>query len=125
MNLRLSADSPHRRWAIALALYVGCCAVFAVVAGSQRLTEHTPFNHYALMANAWLHGRLDLPGGPPAYAQNNDFAEFGGKTYISFPRTSRTGSSSSGSPASVLRFCFWSSRSFAGCSNRFARSATT
>jgi|HubBroStandDraft_2_1064218.scaffolds.fasta_scaffold79266_1 hypothetical protein len=85
MNLRLSADSPHRRWAIALALYVGCCAVFAVVAGSQRLTEHTPFNHYALMANAWLHGRLDLPGGPPAYAQNNDFAEFGGKTYISFP----------------------------------------
>lgn len=37
------------------------------------------------MANAWLHGRLDLPGGPPAYSQNNDFAEFDGKTYISFP----------------------------------------
>jgi hypothetical protein len=85
MALRLSADSPHRRWAIALALYVGCGTVFAVVAGSPRLTEHTHFNHYALMANAWLHGRLDLPGGPPAYSQNNDFAEFAGKTYISFP----------------------------------------
>ncbi len=85
MNLRLPADSPRRRWAIALALYVACSGVFAVVAGSPRLTEHTPFNHYALMANAWLHGRLDLPGGPPPYAQNNDFAEFDGKTYISFP----------------------------------------
>ena len=85
MKLRLPADSPHRRWAIALALYVGCGAVFAGVAGSERLTEHTPFNHYALMANAWLHGRLDLAAGPPAYSQNNDFAEFQGKTYISFP----------------------------------------
>jgi hypothetical protein len=85
MNLRWSADSPHRRWAIALALYVATSSVFAVVAGPQRLTEHTAFNHYALMANAWLHGRLDLPGGPPAYSQNNDFAAFDGKTYISFP----------------------------------------
>jgi hypothetical protein len=85
MKLRLSADSSHRRWAIAIALYVASAAAFAVVAGSPRLTEHTPFNHYALMANAWLHGRLDLAGGPPAYAQNNDFAEFDGKTYISFP----------------------------------------
>jgi hypothetical protein len=37
------------------------------------------------MANAWLHGRLDLAAGPPPYSQNNDFAEFQGKTYISFP----------------------------------------
>jgi hypothetical protein len=85
MKLGLSADSPRRRWAIALALYLGCGAVFAMVAGPLRLTEHTAFNHYALMANAWLHGRLDLPDGPPAYSQNNDFAEFAGKTYISFP----------------------------------------
>jgi hypothetical protein len=85
MKLRLSADSPARRRAIALALYVACSVVFAVVAGPERLTEHTPFNHYALQANAWLNGRLDLPDGPPAYTQNNDFAQFGGKTYISFP----------------------------------------
>jgi hypothetical protein len=85
MKLRFSADSPRRRGAIALALYIGCSAVFAIVAGSDRLTEHTAFNHYALMANGWLHGRLDLPGGPPAYTQNNDFAEFDGKTYITFP----------------------------------------
>jgi hypothetical protein len=66
-------------------LYVFCSLVFAVVAGSDRLTEHTPFNHYALLADAWLHGRLDLAGGAPAYTQNNDFAEFAGKTYVTFP----------------------------------------
>jgi hypothetical protein len=85
MGLRFSAGSPHRRWAIAIALYVCCSAAFALVAGRPRLTEHTAFNHYALQADAWLHGRLDLPGGPPGYTQNNDFAEFGGKTYVSFP----------------------------------------
>ena len=56
-----------------------------VFAGPQRLTEHTPFNHYALLADAWLHGRQDLANGAPAYAMDNDFAEFQGKTYISFP----------------------------------------
>lgn len=70
---------------LALLVYVLSSGVFAIVAGPERLTMHTPFNHYALLADAWLHGRQDLPDGPPDYAQNNDFAVFNGKTYISFP----------------------------------------
>ena len=41
--------------------------------------------HNALLADAWIHGRQNLPNGPPGYSGNNDFAEFEGKTYISFP----------------------------------------
>jgi hypothetical protein len=77
--------SRARRALLAAIVYAGCTATFAAVAGPERLLQHTPFNHYALLANAWLHGHHDLPGGPPAYTQNNDFAEYGGKTYISFP----------------------------------------
>ncbi len=78
-------ETSTRRLLLAAALYVACSGVFAAIAGPDRLVQHTPFNHYALLANAWLHGHQDLPGGPPAYTQNNDFAEYGGKTYISFP----------------------------------------
>jgi len=78
-------ETRMRRVLLAAAVYVVCTGVFAAVAGPERLFRHTPFNHYALLANAWLHGHQDLPGGPPAYTQNNDFAEYGGKTYISFP----------------------------------------
>ena len=81
----LTPDTRARRVLVALALYVVCAGVFAVVAGPERLTRHTPFNHYALLADAWVHGRQDLPLGPPSYTQHNDFAEYGGKTYISFP----------------------------------------
>ncbi len=81
----LSPDSRSRRLLVAALLYVVCVVVFAAVAGKPRLTEHTAFNHYAHLADAWLHGRQDLRNGPPAYAQGNDFAEFHGKTYISFP----------------------------------------
>ncbi len=79
------ADSLARRTVFATGVYLASTAVFAAVAGPQRLWEHTPFNHYALLADAWLHGRQYLLHGPPTYAQNNDFAEFAGKTYISFP----------------------------------------
>jgi hypothetical protein len=74
-----------RRLLVAAAIYLTCAVVFALVAGKERLAEHTPFNHYAHLADAWLHGRQDLRNGPPAYAGGNDFAEFEGKTYISFP----------------------------------------
>jgi len=70
---------------VAVAIYAVTTITFAIFAGPQRLTEHTPYNHYALLANAWLHGRQDLAGGPPPYAGGNDFAEFHGKTFISFP----------------------------------------
>ncbi|MGO9836420.1 MAG: hypothetical protein ACLP1X_19640 [Polyangiaceae bacterium] len=79
------AGSASRRLLLALALYLVTSAVFAAVAGADRLKEHTAYNHYALLADAWLHHRQDLAHGPPPYAMNNDFAEYQGKTYISFP----------------------------------------
>src|SRR5579872_3327475 len=78
-------DSQPRRLLLAASVYVLATLVFALFAGRERLTEHTPFNHYALLADAWLHGRQDLANGPPPYAMGNDFAQFHGKTYISFP----------------------------------------
>jgi hypothetical protein len=80
-----AAESRSRRLLLAVAVYLGATLVFALFAGPQRLIEHTPYNHYALLADAWLHGRQDLAHGAPAYAMGNDFAEFHGKTYISFP----------------------------------------
>src|SRR5580704_4285429 len=77
--------STSRRLLVAVALYVGTTAVFASFAGAERLSQHTAYNHYALLADAWIHHRQDLAHGPPPYAMNNDFAEFEGKTYISFP----------------------------------------
>jgi len=59
--------------------------VFACVAGPERLLHHTAYNHYALLADAWLHGRQDLANGPPSYTMNNDFALYQGKTFVSFP----------------------------------------
>lgn len=78
-------DSPKRRLGIAALVYVACTIAFLSLAARQTLTDHTPFNHYALLADAWLHGRQDLANGAPGYAQGNDFAVYGGKTYISFP----------------------------------------
>ncbi len=78
-------ESRARRILLAVFVYVVCVAVFAAVAGKPRLTEHTSFNHFAHLADAWIHGRQDLRNGPPAYAMGNDFAEYQGKTYISFP----------------------------------------
>ncbi len=74
-----------RRIGFAAGLYLLSTLVFFAFAGKGRLTEHTPFNHYAHLADAWLHGRMDLAHGAPAYAQGNDFAVFEGKTFISFP----------------------------------------
>jgi hypothetical protein len=84
-GLGWNAGSRKRRLAIAVAIYVACVAVFAVVAGPARLSQHTAYNHYAHLADAWIHGRQDLRNGPPSYAQGNDFALYQGKWYISFP----------------------------------------
>ena len=80
----LLPESRSRRLLFALAIYVACLVVFALMAG-DRLSTHTPYNHFAHLADAWLHGRQDLRGGAPGYAGNNDFAVFDGKTFISFP----------------------------------------
>jgi hypothetical protein len=78
-------ETLSRRLLIGCVLYLACTATFAIVAGPARLGEHTQYNHYALLADAWLHGRQDLAYGPPHYAANNDFASYQGKTYVTFP----------------------------------------
>src|SRR5581483_5885338 len=80
-------ETKKRRLLIALGIYAACAIVFFSIAGlsPERLTQHTPFNHYAHLADAWLHGRQDLRNGEPRYAGGNDFAHFEGKVYISFP----------------------------------------
>jgi hypothetical protein len=78
-------DAERRRWLIAIAIYAAVTAVYFVTMARERFALHTPFNHFALLADAWLHGRLDLGAPPPAYTGNNDFAVFEGKYYVSFP----------------------------------------
>lgn len=76
--------SRSRRLVLALGIYVACLAVYAIIAW-PRLWVHSPYNHFALQAEAWLHGRHDLGGPPPAYTANNDFALFERRWFVSFP----------------------------------------
>ncbi len=80
----MAPETRSRRLLIGLGIYVACLVVFAIMAG-DRLAKHTPYNHYALLADAWLHGRHHLLGNPPSYAGMNDFALFEGQWHISFP----------------------------------------
>ena len=80
----MTPGSRSRRILLALGVYAACLVVYAIIAG-PRLWVHSPYNHFALQAEAWLHGRHDLGGPPPAYAGNNDFALFDKKWFISFP----------------------------------------
>ena len=70
---------------LALFVYLFVTAVYFALAPRELLTQHTRYNHFAHLAAAWLDGRLELADGPPPYAQNNDFARFGGKWYVTFP----------------------------------------
>src|SRR6516162_9835286 len=81
----LVPGSLRRRAVLALSVYLGCTVVYFACATRQLLTEHTNFNHFALLADAWLHHKLDLGHPPPAYTMNNDFAEHGGRWFVSFP----------------------------------------
>lgn len=80
----MTTDTRSRRVLIGLGIYLACLIVYAIMAG-DRLAKHTPYNHYALLADAWLHGRHHLLGNPPSYAGMNDFALFDSKWHISFP----------------------------------------
>lgn len=70
---------------VALGLYLVVTVVYALTTAPERLRAHTPFNHFALLAEAWLDGRLDLGGPPPDYTQWNDFAVFRDRVFVSFP----------------------------------------
>jgi hypothetical protein len=81
----LEPGATRRRLLIAAAIYLVTAAAFLAVMPLERLLSHSPYNHYALQAEAWLEGRLDLGGPPPAYTGNNDFALHQDKHYVSFP----------------------------------------
>jgi hypothetical protein len=81
-------SEPHvrpRARTVAIAIYVLVTVVFMATTSPDRFREHTPFNHFALQAEAWLAGRLDLGGPPPGYTEYNDFAVHEEKYFISFP----------------------------------------
>src|SRR5262245_4330243 len=81
----MAVEGRKRRLLVAGGIYLAVVAVFFAVIPRYRILEHSPFNHFSLLADAWLHGRLDLGGPPPPYAQNNDFASFKGKWFVAFP----------------------------------------
>lgn len=80
-----AAGGRERRWKLAALVYAVCTVVFLACAAPETLAGHTPYNHFALQAEAWLEGRLDLGGPPPAYAGMNDFSRFEGRWYVPFP----------------------------------------
>jgi hypothetical protein len=81
----VTLETNSRRRLLACVLYGLVTVVYLLSAAKTTLAHHTPFNHYALLADAWLKGSLHLPGSPPLYAGNNDFAWFEGHWYIVFP----------------------------------------
>ncbi|MCL2725951.1 MAG: hypothetical protein FWD69_16120 [Polyangiaceae bacterium] len=80
----LTPETRSRRVLFAFGIWFVCLVVFALVAG-DRLFVHTKNNHFAFLADAWLHGRHDIGGKPPAHSEGNDWALFEGKWYVSFP----------------------------------------
>lgn len=76
---------PTRTALGALALGALLALAYAACAPAARWRAHTPYNHFSHLAWAWLHGRLDLVGAPPAYARGNDFALYGGRWFVVFP----------------------------------------
>jgi hypothetical protein len=80
-----SPGTRARRLLWALAIYVGVTLCLLACAAPDVLREHTPYNHFALEAEAWLNGRLDLGGAPPEYARGNDFAAYQGRWFVVFP----------------------------------------
>ncbi|MET0793857.1 MAG: hypothetical protein ABW061_20225 [Polyangiaceae bacterium] len=82
----LTGDAPRkRRLVIACSVYLATTFIYFLFADRAVVHGHTPWNHFALLADAWRHGRLDLGGPPPSYTGNNDFSRFDGKWYVVFP----------------------------------------
>lgn len=85
MRFDARPETRGRRYVWALVIYTGVTLLLLACAARTTLREHTPYNHFALLAEAWLRGRLDLGGPPPAYAHDNDFASYSGKYFVVFP----------------------------------------
>ncbi len=81
----MNADSLRHRFFLALAIYVLATCVYFAFAAPRIHSEHTRANHFALQADAWMSGRLDLGGPPPSYTGRNDFAKFEDRWVVVFP----------------------------------------
>lgn len=75
-------ERPHQ---VAVLVYVVASLVYGAVASRALWQTHTPYNHFALLAESWLHHRLDLGSAPPLYAAGNDFAFYADRWFITFP----------------------------------------
>jgi len=75
MKAWLLPGSRRRRVLLGVMVYVICTAVYFGFAARDRITQHTPYNHFALVADSWLHGRLDLRSTPPPYGSAPLLAE--------------------------------------------------
>jgi hypothetical protein len=69
----------------AAVVYFATTFVYLLLASRPLLREHTSFNHFALLAEAFLQRRLDLGHSPPLYAGGNDFALHGDRWFVVFP----------------------------------------
>jgi hypothetical protein len=78
-------QGPRRPLFYAIGIYALVTALCALTSAPSVFLAHTPYNHFALLADAWLHRRFDLAGPPPAYTLYNDFAQFEGRWFVSFP----------------------------------------
>lgn len=85
MNHPASEPAQRRPLWSALVLYLALTAVYFACASHERIWQHTPYNHFAHLARAWLDGHLDLGRSPPLYAHGNDFARFEDKWFVVFP----------------------------------------
>jgi hypothetical protein len=81
----MPAEGRKRRLLVATALYLVVVAVYFAATPRFRILAHTSYNHFTQLADCWLDGRLDLGHPPPHYAANNDFANYRGKWFITFP----------------------------------------
>jgi len=64
------AEREANRWRTPAILWLVVAAVYVLTLG-PRVTETSPDNHYAHLAQSWLHGQLHLLGDPPG---TNDWA---------------------------------------------------
>lgn len=85
MRSWLLAGTRARRLLLALGIYLVCTPIYFAFTPRSRITRHTVANHHVLLADCWLRGRLDLGHAPPDYTRNNDFAQYQGRWYVSFP----------------------------------------
>ena len=83
--LRADWKTKYRDLWLAAIVYLFVTLTFAVCASPNLWLSHTQHNHYAWLADAFVHGRLSLDGRPPAYAAGNDFALFQNRWYVVFP----------------------------------------